>query len=154
MKKWDKRKVMVIDQDEKLRHELCTLLVKLGFAESHLVCMENVSEANEFLEIGEKIDLIFLEVRGTQTEEPDGYSVCSFVEHTREHYGIPIILTFLDKLGPFRQASIYAQGFVEKPVILAELSKKVERFMKITELEERVESRVLSHMVGECCGRH
>ena len=148
---YSNRKVLVVDTDSHYREEVCSMLERIGFDRLLMFCVENVSEANEIITADQHIDLIFLEVSGTHG--PDGYSVCAFVTRIRERTDIPIFLTFIGKLGPFRDASIHAHCFVEKPVMIEDLTYKVDRFMHITIMQEEVDRKTMSN-TGACCGEH
>jgi len=148
--KYKGRTVMVIDSKPSHREEICRELEDLEFDRADMICVDNVGEGNEILEAGQHVDMIFLEVKGS--DAPDGYSVCSFVKLARERYDIPVFLTFIGSLGPFRDASVYSQGFVEKPIDKIDLGEKVNRVMRITILEEKVDALcVPDENEGDCC---
>ena len=121
-----KKKILVIDDDQKLNDLLKDYLAKFGFD------VETVEHPHDGLSKikHQQIDLIILDVG---IPKIDGFKVCRVLKKQGNTKHIPIILlTGLDKTGDVDKGFLCgADDYMIKPVDWNRLKSKIESILKI-----------------------
>ena len=127
----DKKKIFIIEDEEKIRNELCTFLNKYGYETTYSLDFEHVID--EVLK--EKYHLILLDINLPYF---DGYYICREI---RKRSSVPIIVvTSRDsEVDELMSMNLGADDFITKPyntqILLARISSLLRRTYTNQELE-------------------
>ena len=119
----DTKKIFIIEDEEKIRNELCTFLNKYGYETSYSLDFENILE--EFMK--DKYHLVLLDIN---LPYYDGYYICREI---RKRSSIPIIVvTSRDsEVDELMSMNLGADDFITKPyntqILLARISSIIRR---------------------------
>ncbi|MGY5240094.1 response regulator transcription factor [Clostridium tertium] len=136
----DTKKIFIIEDEEKIRNELCTFLNKYGYETSYSLDFENILE--EFMK--DKYHLVLLDIN---LPYYDGYYVCREI---RKRSSIPIIVvTSRDsEVDELMSMNLGADDFITKPyntqILLARISSIIRRAYNNSD-SEVLEYRGLIH---------
>lgn len=136
----DTKKIFIIEDEEKIRNELCTFLNKYGYETSYSLDFENILE--EFMK--DKYHLVLLDIN---LPYYDGYYVCREI---RKRSSIPIIVvTSRDsEVDELMSMNLGADDFITKPyntqILLARISSIIRRAYNNSD-SEILEYRGLIH---------
>ena len=136
----DTKKIFIIEDEEKIRNELCTFLNKYGYETSYSLDFENILE--EFMK--DKYHLVLLDIN---LPYYDGYYICREI---RKRSSIPIIVvTSRDsEVDELMSMNLGADDFITKPyntqILLARISSIIRRAYNNSD-SEVLEYRVLIH---------
>ncbi|WP_291652958.1 response regulator transcription factor [Clostridium sp.] len=119
----DIKKIFIIEDEEKIRNELCTFLNRYGYETSYSLNFENIVE--EFMK--EKYHLVLLDIN---LPYYDGYYICREI---RRRSSVPIIVvTSRDsEVDELMSMNLGADDFITKPyntqILLARISSIIRR---------------------------
>lgn len=136
----DTKKIFIIEDEEKIRNELCTFLNKYGYETSYSLDFENILE--EFMK--DKYHLVLLDIN---LPYYDGYYICREI---RKRSSIPIIVvTSRDsEVDELMSMNLGADDFITKPyntqILLARISSIIRRAYNNSD-SEVLEYRGLIH---------
>lgn len=136
----DTKKIFIIEDEEKIRNELCTFLNRYGYETSYSLDFENIVE--EFMK--EKYHLVLLDIN---LPYYDGYYICREI---RRRSSVPIIVvTSRDsELDELMSMNLGADDFITKPyntqILLARISSIIRRSYNNSD-SEILEYRGLIH---------
>ncbi|GAA0108051.1 MULTISPECIES: response regulator transcription factor [Clostridium] len=136
----DTKKIFIIEDEEKIRNELCTFLNKYGYETSYSLDFENILE--EFMK--DKYHLVLLDIN---LPYYDGYYICREI---RKRSSIPIIVvTSRDsEVDELMSMNLGADDFITKPyntqILLARISSIIRRAYNNSD-SEILEYRGLIH---------
>ena len=136
----DTKKIFIIEDEEKIRNELCTFLNKYGYETSYSLDFENILE--EFMK--DKYHLVLLDIN---LPYYDGYYICREI---RKRGSIPIIVvTSRDsEVDELMSMNLGADDFITKPyntqILLARISSIIRRAYNNSD-SEILEYRGLIH---------
>lgn len=127
----EKKKIFIIEDDEKIRNELCTFLNKYGYEATYSLDFEHVID--EVLR--EKYHLILLDIN---LPFFDGYHICREI---RKKSSVPIIVVTSreSEVDELMSMNLGADDFITKPyntqILLARISSLLRRTYNNQELE-------------------
>ncbi|WP_352417453.1 response regulator transcription factor, partial [Clostridium tertium] len=136
----DTKKIFIIEDEEKIRNELCTFLNKYGYETRYSLDFENILE--EFMK--DKYHLVLLDIN---LPYYDGYYICREI---RKRSSIPIIVvTSRDsEVDELMSMNLGADDFITKPyntqILLARISSIIRRAYNNSD-SEVLEYRGLIH---------
>lgn len=136
----DTKKIFIIEDEEKIRNELCTFLNKYGYETRYSLDFENILE--EFMK--DKYHLVLLDIN---LPYYDGYYICREI---RKRSSIPIIVvTSRDsEVDELMSMNLGADDFITKPyntqILLARISSIIRRAYNNSD-SEILEYRGLIH---------
>ncbi|MCR1950366.1 MULTISPECIES: response regulator transcription factor [unclassified Clostridium] len=136
----DTKKIFIIEDEEKIRNELCTFLNRYGYEASYSLNFENIVE--EFMK--EKYHLVLLDIN---LPYYDGYYICREI---RRRSSVPIIVvTSRDsEVDELMSMNLGADDFITKPyntqILLARISSIIRRTYNNSD-SEVLEYRGLLH---------
>ncbi|WP_195265027.1 response regulator transcription factor [Clostridium sp. 1001275B_160808_H3] len=136
----DTKKIFIIEDEEKIRNELCTFLNRYGYETSYSLNFENIVE--EFMK--EKYHLVLLDIN---LPYYDGYYICREI---RRRSSVPIIVvTSRDsEVDELMSMNLGADDFITKPyntqILLARISSIIRRTYNNSD-SEVLEYRGLLH---------
>ena len=136
----DTKNIFIIEDEEKIRNELCTFLNKYGYETSYSLDFENILE--EFMK--DKYHLVLLDIN---LPYYDGYYICREI---RKRSSIPIIVvTSRDsEVDELMSMNLGADDFITKPyntqILLARISSIIRRAYNNSD-SEILEYRGLIH---------
>ncbi|MBS5884660.1 MAG: response regulator transcription factor [Clostridium sp.] len=136
----DTKKIFIIEDEEKIRNELCTFLNKYGYETSYSLDFENILE--EFMK--DKYHLVLLDIN---LPYYDGYYICREI---RKRSSVPIIVvTSRDsEVDELMSMNLGADDFITKPyntqILLARISSIIRRAYNNSD-SEVLEYRGLIH---------
>lgn len=136
----DTKKIFIIEDEEKIRNELCTFLNRYGYETNYTLNFENIVE--EFMK--DKYHLVLLDIN---LPYYDGYYICREI---RRRSSVPIIVvTSRDsEVDELMSMNLGADDFVTKPyntqILLARISSIIRRTYNNSD-SEVLEYRGLIH---------
>lgn len=136
----DTKKIFIIEDEEKIRNELCTFLNRYGYEANYTLNFENIVE--EFMK--DKYHLVLLDIN---LPYYDGYYICREI---RRRSSVPIIVvTSRDsEVDELMSMNLGADDFVTKPyntqILLARISSIIRRTYNNSD-SEVLEYRGLIH---------
>lgn len=136
----DTKKIFIIEDEEKIRNELCTFLNKYGYETRYSLDFENILE--EFMK--DKYHLVLLDIN---LPYYDGYYICREI---RKRSSIPIIVVTSrdNEVDELMSMNLGADDFITKPyntqILLARISSIIRRAYNNSD-SEVLEYRGLIH---------
>jgi CheY-like chemotaxis protein len=118
------RRILVIDDDADVRGSVAEVLEDEGFT---VAKAENGAAALKMLLSGTRPDIILLDM---MMPEMDGWAFCVEQQKYPEIAGIPVIVFTAYGVPRETAAQMGAQGFLKKPLRLAELLAAIHRVEK------------------------
>jgi len=126
----DKKKILIIDDDQDYGEALKIVLASNGFHVDHLL---NIQDGRKSIEEG-RPDLIILDVM--MDKHTDGFDLCYKLKHDEKYKNIPILMVtaVTDKTGfkfsPETDGEyLQADGYVSKPIPASELLLRVKKLI-------------------------
>lgn len=127
----DTKKIFIIEDEEKIRNELCTFLNKYGYETRYSLDFENILE--EFMK--DKYHLVLLDIN---LPYYDGYYICREI---RKNSNVPIIVVTSrnSEIDELMSMNLGADDFITKPyntqILLARISSIIRRTYQNLEAE-------------------
>lgn len=116
--------ILIIDDNKGILKPLSILLSGLGYS-----VRTAISGASSVIMKKPFANLILLDMRLQCGKGQDGQEVCARIKEGKETKHIPVIMFSADSQGKNTAKKVGADGFIAKPFSMANLVKKIEKYI-------------------------